>query len=83
MTPRAFYDLTRSLRFAQRSLSVADNDVDKAHWQAECKELEKRVDDEISRVDAILKRNETKARLDDKVKMMESKGFVVVEYTKQ
>lgn len=78
MTPRAFYELVKDLRKAQReSQEEKHTNFDAI---SKSKHFEAMVDAEIDRVEKILaKREEASKVMDKAVKLLERKGFEVVE----
>lgn len=55
MNPREFYELVRMTRYAQKQFFSATNSIEKQGWLATSKGYEKKLDDEIGRVDKIIK----------------------------
>lgn len=83
MNAREFYELARSMRQAQRRYFSTRRLPEGSKWLAESKLLEKRMDDEIARVDGILaERARADARMDRAVAVMVRHGFEVVSDTK-
>lgn len=54
MNAREFYDLTKAMRVAQKNFFAAKDKQEKQNWLIESKSFERRIDEEIARVDAIL-----------------------------
>lgn len=78
MSPRAFYELVKDMRNAQRCRNQ-DGHTD-FKTLSEIKRLEDLVDAEIFRVEGILaKREEANRNMDKAVKLLEKEGFEVVE----
>lgn len=78
MTPRAFYELVKNMRKAQRGRNH-DGHID-FQSLSESKRLEDLVDAEISRVEGILaKREEANKSMEKAVNLLKKKGFEIVE----
>ena len=90
MNARAFYEKVKELRSAQRKYDYyfgESNYQDTAdhvqYWQNEKSRLEKEIDAEIERVEDILrKREESRKQIYRAIKMLNDKGFGLIEVNK-
>lgn len=55
MNSREFYQLVKMTRYAQKQFFSAKDSIEKKGWLATSKSYEKKLDDEIERVDKIVK----------------------------
>lgn len=90
MNARAFYEKVKELRSVQRKYEYylgESNYQDTAdhvqYWQNEKSRLEKEIDAEIERVEDILrKREESRKQIYRAIKMLNDKGFGLIEVNK-
>lgn len=85
MNARAFYELTKEMRNAQRMYFSAKDSKDKQYWLVKSKSLEGKIDAEIDRVEAILAKKNKEEKIVQKdetigraIKMLNDKGFGLV-----
>lgn len=55
MNSKDFYNLVKMTRYAQKKYLSAQSEIEKQGWLATSKGYEKKLDDEIERVEQILK----------------------------
>ena len=55
MNSREFYQLVKMMRYAQKQFFSTKDSIEKKGWLATSKGYEKKIDDEIERVDKIIK----------------------------
>ena len=55
MNSKDFYNLVKMTRYAQKKYLSAQSEIEKQGWHATSKGYEKKLDDEIERVEQILK----------------------------
>ena len=90
MNARAFYETVKELRSAQRKYvyylgesNYQDTADHVQYWQNEKSRLEKEIDAEIERVEDILrKREESRKQIDSAIKILNDKGFGLIEVNK-
>lgn len=58
MNSKDFYNLVKMTRYAQKKYLSAQNEIEKQGWLTTSKGYEKKLDDEIDRVEQILKEKE-------------------------